>query len=168
MQFSILERYLFSYTRIQNYPLMKNFRIHKWPLLFLFTLSLVSVSCEEIVNEVLGEAVDCVFPHKPELKGEIPDGKVDVPYSGIITAWIKNSPNEDAFDYGFTVMGSLPDGVQFTIFDRNLRFSGTPEESGTFRFTVTVETYDTRDDSDDGTCLGNNMATEEYVIRIEP
>lgn len=147
---------------------MKNFRIHKWPLLFLFTLSLVSFSCEEIVNEVLGEAVDCVFPHKPELKGEIPDGKVDVPYSGIITAWIKNSPNEDSFDYGFTVMGSLPEGVQFTIFDRNIRFSGKPEESGTFRFTVTVETYDTRDDSDDGTCLGNNTATEEYVIRIEP
>ena len=102
------------------------------------------------------------------MRGEIPEGKVGEPYSGIITAWIKNSPNEDAFDYGFTVMGSLPEGVQYTIFDRNMRFSGKPEESGTFRFTVTVETYDTRDDSNDGTCLGNNTATEEYVILIQP
>ena len=153
---------------IQNYPLMKLFEIHKRPLMFLFALTLLFSSCEEIVNEVLGEAVDCVFPHKPELKAELSDGKVGEPYSGLITAWIKNSPNEDSFDYGFDLMGSLPEGVQYTIFDRNIRFSGKPEESGTFRFSVTVETYDTRDDSDDGSCLGNNTTTEEYVIRILP
>jgi hypothetical protein len=147
---------------------MKFFGIHKWPLILLLFLSVMVSSCEEIANEVLGEAVDCLFPHKPELKAELSDGKVGEPYSGLITAWIKNSPNEDSFDYGFTVMGSIPDGVQYTIFDRSIRFSGKPEESGTFRFTVTVETYDTRDDSEDGTCLGDNTATEEYVIRIEP
>ena len=147
---------------------MKLFEIHKRPLIFMFALTLLLSSCEEIVNEVLGEAVDCVFPHKPELKAELSEGKVGEPYSGLITAWITTSPNEDSFDYGFEVRGSLPEGVQYTIFDRTIRLSGKPEVSGTFRFSVTVETYDTRDDSDDGTCLGNNTATEEYVIRILP
>ncbi len=149
---------------------MKLFEIHKRPLILLCALTLLFSSCEEIVNEVLGEAVDCVFPHKPELKAELSEGKVGEPYSGLITAWIKNSPNEDSFDYGFEVMGSLPEGVQYTIFDRNIRLSGKPEESGTFRFSVTVETYDTRDEPDDRdrVCLGNNTTTEEFMIRIDP
>lgn len=156
--------------RIQNHTLMKLFEIHKQPLILLFALALVFSSCEEIVIEVLGEAVDCAFPHKPELKAELSDGKVGEPYSGLITAWIKNSPNEDSFDYGFDLMGSLPEGIQYTIFDRNIRFSGKPEESGTFRFSVTVETYDTRDEPDDRdrVCFGNNKTTEEFVIRILP
>lgn len=147
---------------------MKPFKIQKWPLIFLLTMSFSFSSCEEIVNEIVGEAIDCAFPHKPELRGEITDGKVGEPYSGTITASVKNTPYEDAFDYGFTVMGSLPDGVEFNVFDRNIRFAGQPLESGTFRFTVTVEIFDTREESDDGICLGNNATTEEYVIRIEP
>ncbi|MGA9270335.1 MAG: hypothetical protein WBV45_06910 [Lutimonas sp.] len=147
---------------------MINFRIQSWPLIFVFSLFFLFTSCEEIANEVLGEAIDCIFPHKPELRGEIPNGKVDEPYSGIITASIKNSPDEDAFDYVFELMGSLPEGVQYTVFDRNVRFSGKPQESGTFRFAVTVEIFDTREDSDDGTCLGNNTTTEEYVMIIQP
>ena len=146
---------------------MKLFRIPRWPLFLLLFLSFVLTSCEEIVYEVLGEAVDCVFPHKPELREELEDGKLGEPYSGIITAWIRNTPYEDSFSYGFDVMGSIPDGIQYTVFDRNIRFSGKPEETGTFRFSVTVAVIDTREDSDDGSCLGNNTTTEEYVINIE-
>ena len=149
---------------------MKYFGIRKWPLILFISFSVTLLSCEEIVISVLGEAVDCAFPHKPELRGEIEDGKVGEPYSGMITAWIRNSPNEEFFSYGFDLMGSIPEGIQYTIFDRNIRFSGKPEEHGTFRFTVTVETYDTRDEPEDRdrVCLGNNTTTEEFVIRIEP
>lgn len=120
------------------------------------------------MNEILGEAVDCAFPHKPQLKGEFPDGQVGEPFSGTITASVKNTPYDESFEYDFKVMGSLPDGVEFTVFERTIRFAGSPQETGTFRFTITVETFDTRDDLDDGSCLGDNTAAEEYVIRIEP
>jgi hypothetical protein len=138
-------------------------RIFFVPVAVLFVFS----SCEQIVEEALGEAIDCVFPHKPELRSEISDGKVDEPYSANITASIKNTPNEDEFDFEFEVMGSIPEGIQYTVFDRNLRFSGKPQEEGVFRFNVTVAIYDKREDSD-GTCLGNNTLSEDYVIYIQP
>ena len=145
---------------------MKLKRIRNWSLIFVLLFSLTS--CEEIALEVLGEAVDCVFPTRPELNGEFLEGKFGEPYSAMVTASIKNTPYEDSFDYGFEIMGSIPEGVQYTIFDRFVRFSGTPQEVGDFRLQITVETYDTREEDEDGTCFGNNTATEEYVIRIQP
>ena len=65
-------------------------------------------------------------------------------------------------------MGRLPDGVQYTFFDQNVRISGTPQEAGTFRFSITVSIFDTREDSNDGTCFGDNTTSEEYVIVIQP
>lgn len=130
---------------------------------FLFLFS----SCEQIVEEALGEAIDCIFPHKPELRAEIGDGKVGEAYAGSIVASVKNTPHEDEFDFEFEVMGSIPEGIQYTVFDQNLRFSGKPQEEGVFRFNVTVAIYDTREDSD-GTCLGNNTVSEDYVIYIQP
>lgn len=146
---------------------MKTIKSKKWLLIFLFGAFLLH-SCDQIVEEVLGEAVDCIFPHKPELRAQLNDGKLGEPYSGSITASIKNTPNEDDFDFEFQFMGSLPDGVQYTFFDQNVRISGTPQEAGTFRFSVTVSIFDTREDSNDGTCFGDNTTSEEYVIVIQP
>lgn len=146
---------------------MKQFRDHFGIYLFFLGLLMMFSSCDQIVEEVLGEAIDCVFPHKPELRADFGDGKVGEAYSGSIIASIKNTPYEDEFDFEFEVMGSIPEGIQYTVFEQNLRFSGKPQEEGVFRFSVTVAIYDTRQDSD-GTCLGNNTVSEEYVIYIEP
>jgi hypothetical protein len=137
------------------------------PLSLLMIVCVIS-SCDEIVNEILGEAVDCVFPLKPQLRARLDDGKQGEVYSGMITASVKNSTDEDGFDYALELLGYLPEGIQYTIFNRNIRLSGIPTESGDFRFTVEAEIYDNREESDDGICLGNNSVSKEYVLKIVP
>jgi len=130
-------------------------------MIFLF------VSCEDILSDLLDEAVDCVFKISPELKGDLGPGKVGSPYSGLITASVKNSPREDSFNYIFDVYGELPMGVGYSIINRSVRLSGKPTEPGVFIFYVNVEIEDTLDLEDDRLCFGQNNVTKKFIIEVK-
>lgn len=136
---------------------------------FILPLSLVFffVSCEDIVSDLLDEAVDCIFKISPELNGDLGPGRVGSPYSGLITASVKNSPREDSFDYIFDVYGELPPGVEYSIIDRSVRLSGKPTASGVFVFYINVEIEDTLDLEDDRLCFGQKSVTQKYIIEVK-
>lgn len=167
----ILERYLVPYDEQTLHPMVKwIFRVN--PLVILLSAFLLS-SCEEFVGELFGvaidEAVDCVFPLKAELKGRLEDGKVGQPYTGQITGYVKNTPADDWFDFVFEVSGNPPEGIEYNVFEQNVRFSGMPAEAGVFRFTIELQIYDTRDNGGDAFCLGNNdFIAQDYVLTIAP
>ena len=138
-------------------------------LLSVFLLS----SCEEIVGELIGvaidEAVDCVFPLKAELKGRLEDGKVGQPYTGEITGYVKNTPADDWFDFVFEIHGNPPEGIEFNAYEKNVRFSGIPNEAGVFRFTIEMQIFDTRDNPSDAFCMGkNDFIAQDYELTISP
>ena len=167
----ILERYLVPFVQQMLHPMGKN-RFGLSALIILLSAFLFS-SCEEIAGELIGvaldEAVDCVFPLKAELKGRLEEGKVGRPYAGQIRGYVKNTPADDWFDFVFEVRGTLPEGLEYNAFEKNVRFSGIPNEAGVFRFTVELQIFDNRDNSGDAFCLGNNdYIAEEYILTISP
>ena len=109
--------------------------------LIIFALSLSLISCcviEELVFNVT----------------TLPDAVLNQEYKVIITASVKNNPEDDTFDYEFKLTGTLPNGLIFTKDEENRRviISGTPLEQGSFEVTLqgkVSEPYDPDEYSDD-------------------
>lgn len=83
---------------------------------------------------------DCLDNDGPELSpATLPNPILNQEYSQVVHVGIRNEPNDDRFDYEFTLSGRIPEGLQTTFAGRDLNIFGTPTELGNFDFSVTVE-----------------------------
>lgn len=83
---------------------------------------------------------DCLDNDGPELSpGTLPNPILNQEYNQVIHVGIRNEPNDDRFNFEFTLSGRIPDGLQTTFAGRDMNIFGTPIELGDFDFSVTVE-----------------------------
>lgn len=83
----------------------------------------------------------CSGPGGPVfLTGNLPAATVGRAYSVTIEVGISQEPDDDDFDYTFTVGSTLPPGLLTTQIakERRITIAGTPTTTGTFDFEVRV------------------------------
>ncbi len=102
----------------------------KKQLLLLLCCSFFTLySCEDLF--------ECVINKRPEIHDKtFRDGIVGVYYYEEVTTEIKNEPRDDDYGYFYDIYGDLPEGIQMFANYRTVSFEGTPEISGTFKFTL--------------------------------
>ncbi|NKI32524.1 hypothetical protein [Croceivirga thetidis] len=133
---------------------------------FFASLSLVILAfffngCDEIS--------ECVFGVNPEIHDRrLSMGVVGEQYYDVITAEVKNAVFDNSYDYFFDVLGELPPGVYFDIDRRSIELYGTPQEAGTYYFSVElfVETFD--EDGFDGSPTCKEYVERQFSIRVLP
>lgn len=122
------------------------------------------------------ELIDCIASTKPELNSKLlPSGYTNQNYSNFITASVKNDPNDDDYDYHFSISGNYPPGMTYFEQGRRLYFSGKANQAGTYTFKVTVTIdYPEYYDPDQGfwednnrICFGNDTTSKDYMITIQ-
>ena len=125
----------------------------------VLTLGLSMLSCDEIA--------ECVLGINPEIHSRrLEMGFVNEPYYDIITAEVRNQVFDNDYIYNFDVFGEVPPGI-FLDFDRRaIELRGTPEEPGSYTFTVElfVEYFD--ENGLDGSPTCNEFAEREFTIRV--
>lgn len=115
----------------QNASIMKQYL--SFVLLFSF---LLFTSCEDIL--------ECIINVRPELsQRELNNAFVDEYYFDTITAEVKNEPNDNGYDYYFSVSGNVPRGLDVIYEYRRIIFEGFPTEPGryTIRVSLNVEAF---------------------------
>lgn len=60
-------------------------------------------------------------------------------YSEYILAEVKNEPNDNDYDYFFSVSGNYPEGLEFVYNHRKVIIEGTPEKVGRYTFRVHLD-----------------------------
>ena len=140
----------------------------KQSILIILLFSFFSFnSCENVV--------DCIINVRPVLSDKkLAIGGVNQYYSEIISAQIKNEPQDDAYDYYFDVRGEIPDGLEVIIDYRDVYIEGMPTKAGRYTFTVYLDVdalneyyYDENGNErfDDSLCTDNTSKT--YTIAIK-
>lgn len=87
-------------------------------------------------------------------------------YEQTITASVENEPSDGRFDYEFDVNnGSLPEGVTWRQSGRQIVFSGTPTELGSFTIDINVEVDDGLNPADSGLCY--RTRTRGYILLVK-
>ncbi|MDX1694722.1 MAG: hypothetical protein R3208_13230 [Ketobacteraceae bacterium] len=85
---------------------------------------------------------DCLDGDGPEFTTDnLPNAVLNQEYEARVRVQVDNEPFDDRLSYEFDYeQGELPQGLRFTQFgdERYLYIEGTPTESGSFRFDVTV------------------------------
>ncbi len=124
-------------------------------------------SCENVV--------DCIINVRPVLSDKkLAIGGVNQYYSEIISAEIKNEPQDNAYDYYFDVRGKIPDGLEVIIDYRDVFIEGMPTRAGRYTFTVYLDVdalneyyYDENGNQrfDDALCTDSTSKT--YTIAIK-
>jgi len=100
-------------------------------------------------------------PVRPELKfapDSLLDARVGVPYQADIFV----AQNETPVGEFWISAGSLPRGLSLEKLESEdvARISGTPEEAGSFTFTVSVWCY--------GTSVNGQSGSKSYTLVVEP
>ncbi|TWO32811.1 hypothetical protein E1J38_008065 [Seonamhaeicola sediminis] len=86
------------------------------------------------------DVLDCIINVRPELQNKsLEFARVDQFYLETISAEVKNEPNDNGYNYYFTVTGNIPKGIEVYYDYRKVIFEGTPIEKG--RFTIRVSLY---------------------------
>ena len=140
----------------------------------LYTFALLSLLF--LICNSCSEMFDCIASTKPELESKtLAIGYLSLPYEDYITASVKNTSNDNAFYYYFSVDGELPPGLNYSEEGRDWVFYGSPTQRGTYAFKVTViieypEDYESEDgfwEDSDRICFGNDNISRNYTITIE-
>ena len=123
-------------------------------------------SCENVV--------DCIINVRPVLSDKtLPIGGVNQYYSEVISAEIKNEPQDNAYDYYFDVRGKIPDGLEVIYDYRDIFIEGMPTRAGRYTFTVYLDVdapygyyYDEfgNERYDDALCSDSTSRTYTIVI----
>ncbi len=140
----------------------------KQSILIILLFSFFSFnSCENVV--------DCIINVRPVLSDKkLAIGGVNQYYSEIISAQIKNEPQDNAYDYYFDVRGKIPDGLEVIIDYRDVYIEGMPTKAGRYTFTVYLDVdplneyyYDEYGNQryDDSLCTDSTSKT--YTIAIK-
>lgn len=113
-------------------------------------------------------AIDCIDNDRPILSPNIlPNPTLNQTYSGLIQVSIRNEPRDDNFDYLFTTLGDLPEGIQIESSGRDFRLFGTPIELGDFNFSVRVQVRGTPGSFNDTSGLCSTVDTNNYQWSIQ-
>jgi len=132
-------------------------------------LALISLnSCEYVLDDIY----DCAINQHPVLSSnQLKNGNVDEFYSDFIYAEVKNSPNDDKYDYHFDVSGSLPNGIEWFVDFRTITFKGIPKRSGHYSFTVELWVEgplywnESTNEFDDDLCTSYTKKEYSIIIR---
>jgi|GEM_PF-1012863 len=143
-------------------------------ILILFIPVFLS-SCEEVLDQV----TDCVDFDNPEFDVDsLPDAFLGEPYSARIVASIGNEPEDEAYDYEYSLYGDLPNGLKLVTegYEPVAVIKGTPTKVGIFEFTLEVEVTPPDDDThypydgeapyDDGNDLCSATDSIDYSITV--
>ncbi len=140
---------------------------HHYTALFLLVSLFTFSGCEDIV--------DCIINVRPELRNDDLDrAYLDEYYFDAVTAEIKNEPNDNDYDYYFSVSGRVPRGIDVIYERRRVVFEGVPREKGTYTIKVSLEVealngyyYDDfgNERYDDPLCSDNTSKTYTLVVR---
>ncbi len=135
---------------------------------YYYPLILVAVFLSSSCSNV----IDCLINVRPELQHrQLEAGYADRYYFDKISAQIKNDPNDNSYDYYFSVSGEVPRGIDVIYDYRDVIFEGVPEETGRFRIRVSLdvdayEYYDYQTDTySDGLCTDYTSKVYTLVIR---
>lgn len=105
---------------------------HCYLIIALLISFLTFNGCEDVL--------DCIINVRPELHNKtLARATVDEFYSETITAEIKNEPNDNGYDYYFSISGNLPEGIDVIYDYRDVIIEGVPLESGRFTFRVFLD-----------------------------
>jgi hypothetical protein len=95
------------------------------------------ISCDTILEEILDDCNSYNYPYLYSKQLKV--GKENELYSDYVKAGIRNDPNDDSdYTYFFDVFGGLPYGMYWTVEGRKVFLKGTPEETGSYQFTIEV------------------------------
>jgi hypothetical protein len=121
------------------------------------------------------ELADCVASASPQLQSlNFPRAVVGAAYDQGVTAEIRNDSNDNAYQYYFNIIGSLPPGIETYVNGRTIHFAGIPTTAGRYEFTLSVrvdppQSYDPDSGflEDDGRiCFGNDTTEKSYSIEV--
>ncbi|WP_406683619.1 hypothetical protein N1F78_13135 [Seonamhaeicola sp. MEBiC1930] len=101
-----------------------------FPIVLTFSFFLFT-GCEDVL--------ECIINIRPELENKsLVHGHVDEFYFESISAEIKNEPNDNVYDYYFSVSGNIPEGIELFYDYREVVFEGIPKETGRFTLRVSL------------------------------
>lgn len=132
-------------------------------LIVMFSLLLFSTSCEMLTEELL-ECNQKIVPKLPEK--QLSQAKVGVRYAEIVSAYVQNG-DEEAFDYEFSIIGELPEGLSYRSNGRVFEIYGTPVKEGTYHFKVKVKLLDVISGVGDGFCFSKDFSKQHYKLIVE-
>ncbi len=123
----------------------------------VFFIALSTFSCSDLLDSAIKCAIKSV-----ELEGKVLRGATKGKnYYETITAGVNNDPNDEDYDYLFTVNGKIPDGIQFSSEGNKFILNGTAPETGNFPFELAVSvTF-----GDDITCSSSARKTYTLVVK---
>lgn len=120
------------------------------------------------------EMFDCIAKAEPNLHSKnLAPGRVGIAYTDFIDADVTNDPNDDEYDYFFSVEGNLPAGITYHEERRRIVFTGNPTQAGRFIFKVRLTIDPDEDYSDDPfddgnrICFGDDTITKEFTMLIQ-
>ena len=129
-------------------------------------LALTLCACDALIDT----ALDCIDSDGPEFdKKSLATPILNQEYNDKVTVSIRNEPRDNRFNYTFSHQGELPQGLEAnyqTGGSRDVFFTGTPTELGTFQYSlfVSVEEPGVPDDFNSGLCYRNNSITYELTV----
>lgn len=122
---------------------------------------MISLGCSLVTDVKATPTSDYIFtPSTTPLKIEpesLPGGQTGTAYE----AEIRVSDNVTPVNNVSVASGALPTGLELVFVDHvnGATISGTPQEAGTFTFTISVSCF--------GTMVSGQSAEKEYVIVVE-
>ena len=128
-------------------------------IITLFFLLITFTSCNSIV--------DCVAGSRPDLVSkDLSIGTIHHSYNETITFEMLHEVTEDFYISNVSIKGNLPPNVNYSNLSRDINFSGVPNVSGTYEFTVeiTVKPYTYDEDGSDNMC--SDTTSKNYKITI--
>jgi len=132
-------------------------------LLLVLPILLLFYSCDMLTDE-FGECFERISPKLP--KKSMLNGKVGEDYSVTISAFVKRA-DEENFEYRFSNIGDLPEGLSYRSSGRVFEIFGTATKAGTYTFKVKVELPNVISGVGDGFCFIKNYDKQKYTITIE-
>ena len=128
------------------------------------TKSIVTVLCLSSLT-ACDAAFDCLDNDGPVFEKQVLlPAVLNQVYTDTIRASVKNEPQDQRFDYRFTITGQLPAGIVAESIGQSLVFNGTATVAGDFPFTLYVEVDDGLNAQDSGLCFVNT--TSNYVLKV--
>ncbi len=136
--------------------------------LCVFALTGLIAACDDVEK-----AIDCIDDDRPQFSTyELPNPVLNQAYAEVITARISNEPDDDDFDYAFTLEGDLPPGIGSRADGRDFFIEGTATETGTWMPSLNVVVSDgggAFGDGSDADTLCRTTRTETYtLVVVEP